>query len=141
MIRTLMDGWMKYRNHPEARIRKRFAAGVEKMPTLYAGAVWAGRCWFKDNPKIVEKMTNLLNDIYREFGLKARLAAPVLGRILIYFLRKEDKRLKQGKTYEPPTFYDASLKAVKPTVSVVGQDEPTTQPVALAPELQGELKQ
>jgi hypothetical protein len=141
MIRTLMDGWLKYKNHPDARMRKRFAIGVEKMPTLYAGAVWAGRFWFKDNPKIVEKMTNLLNDIYREFGLKAHLAAPVLGRILIYFLRKEDKRLKEGKTYEPPTIYDTSLKVVKPTVSAVRQEEPTPYPASLEPELQGDLKQ
>lgn len=114
MMRTLMDGWMKYKNHPEARIRKRFAIGVEKMPILCAGALWATRCWFKDSPRIVERMTDLLKDIRREFGLKSRLMAPIVGRIALFLLRKEEKRLAANVTYEPPTFYESSVKAVKP---------------------------
>jgi radical SAM superfamily enzyme YgiQ (UPF0313 family) len=142
MARTLMDGWMKYKNHPDARIRKRFAISVEKMPTLYAAAVWAGRCWFKDNPGIVAWMTGLLNDIHREFGLKSRLAAPILGRILIYFVSREDERLKRGKTYEPPTFYHTSVKSVRPTIRALHRERPATaNPTPLEPELQGNLKQ
>jgi hypothetical protein len=135
MIRTLMDGWLKFKNHPEARIRKRFAIEIEKMPTIYAAAVWAGRRWFRGNPKVADRMTSLLDDIHREYGLKARLAAPVLGTILTYFLHKEDKRLKQGKTYEPPTIYDTSLKKVTPSLSAAHHEEPPTQPASLAPEL------
>jgi len=114
MMRTLMDGWLKYKNHPEARIRRRFAIEVEKMPVLSAGALWAARRWFENNLRIVERMTGVLEDIYREFGLKSRLAAPIVGRIVLYFLRKEEKRLADNHTYEPPTFYETSAKAVRP---------------------------
>ena len=40
-MRTLMKGWIKHKNHPEPRVRRRFAAEVESMPVLYAGAAWA----------------------------------------------------------------------------------------------------
>jgi hypothetical protein len=49
------------------------------------------------------KITAILDDIYREFGLKSRLAAPVLGAILRFTLGREDRRLRRGWTYEPPT--------------------------------------
>jgi hypothetical protein len=113
MMRTLMNGWIKYKNHPEARIRKRFAKEVEEMPVLYSGALWATRRWFKDNSIIVERMKDVLEDIYREFGFKSRLAAPVVGRWILYLLRKEQKRLRTGLTYEPPTFYETSVQAVR----------------------------
>ena len=123
MMRTLMNGWMKNKNHPEARIRKRFTREVEKMPTLYAGGLWAGRCWFKENPRIVKKMTDILKDIHREFGLKSRIAAPIVGRCILYLLRREKKRLAAGHAYEPPTLYETSAKAVRPSGITVRQLE------------------
>jgi radical SAM superfamily enzyme YgiQ (UPF0313 family) len=114
MMRTLMNGWMKYKNHPEERIRRRFAKEMEEMPVIYSGALWATRRWFKDNSIIVERMEDVLEDIYREFGSKSRLAAPVVGRWILYRLRKEQKRLRVGLTYEPPTFYETSVQAVRP---------------------------
>jgi len=114
MMRTLMNGWMKYKNHPEARIRMRFAKEMEEMPLVYSGALWATRRWFKDNPIIVERMKDVLEDIYREFGLKSRLAAPIVGRWILNRLRKEQKRLGAGVTYEPPTYYETSVRAVQP---------------------------
>ena len=115
MMRTLMNGWMKYKNHPEARIRRRFAKEMEEMPIIYSGALWATRHWFKDNSIIVDRMKDVLQDVYREFGLKSRLAAPVVGRWILYRLRKEQKRLQAGLTYEPPTFYETSARAVRPS--------------------------
>jgi radical SAM superfamily enzyme YgiQ (UPF0313 family) len=115
MMRTLMNGWMKYKNHPEARIRKRFAKDVEDMPVLYSGALWATRRRFKDNSIFLERMKDVLEDIYREFGLKSRLAAPVVGRWILYCLHKEQERLEAGFTYEPPTFYETSAQAIRPS--------------------------
>jgi radical SAM superfamily enzyme YgiQ (UPF0313 family) len=115
MMRTLMNGWMKYKNHPEARIRRRLAKEIEEMPVIYSGALWATRRWFKDNSIIVEGMKDVLQDVYREFGLKSRLAAPVVGLWILYHLHKEQKRLQAGLTYEPPTFYETSARAVRLT--------------------------
>ena len=114
MMRTLMNGWTKYKFHPEPRIRERFAREVSRMPTLYAGAMWATRRWFKSNPLLAGHITNLLEDIDHEFGIKARLAAPLLGRIVLYLLLREEKRLSATYIYEPLTFYETSAKTVSP---------------------------
>jgi radical SAM superfamily enzyme YgiQ (UPF0313 family) len=116
MMRTLMNGWMKYKNYPEARVRKRYAMQTEKMPTLYAGAIWATRYWFKDNQRIVRNFTEVLRDVYREFGLKARITAPLVGLIVLYLLHKENKRLEDNPIYEPPTVYETYAKAVTPMI-------------------------
>jgi hypothetical protein len=42
----------------------------------------------------------------REFGLRSRLAAPVVGRFLLTTMRREARRIERGWTYEPPTFYE-----------------------------------
>ena len=120
IIRTTLKGWQKYRNHSERRIRERFAWEAQSMSTVYAGALWAARKWFKDNPPLAARLNDLLQDVCREFGLKARVSAPLIGRFLLWKIRREDKSLKAGWTYEPPTFYernfeDASL-AAKATV-------------------------
>lgn len=114
MMRTLMNGWTKYKFHPEPRIRERFAREVSRMPMLYAGALWAAQRWFKDKATVSERMNNVLEGIYREFGFKSRFAAPVVGRWILYCLRKEQRRLQNGVIYEPPTFYETSVKTVSP---------------------------
>jgi radical SAM superfamily enzyme YgiQ (UPF0313 family) len=114
MIPTLMNGWKKYKNHPEARIRKRYAIQTEKMPFTYAGAIWATRSWFTGDQRFQEKLGNLLKDIYLEFGFKSRLSAPIIGRIILHLLHKEQRRLRAGVAYEPPTFYETSAQAVRP---------------------------
>jgi radical SAM superfamily enzyme YgiQ (UPF0313 family) len=114
MISTLMNGWKKYKNHPEKRIRRRFESEVEKMPGLYAGALWAARHWFRENPRIAGKIADLLNSIYREFGLKCRFAAPAIGKIVLHFLHQETKRLQNGYVCEPLMFYETFPRAVTP---------------------------
>ena len=108
VVGTALSGWRKYRDHPERRIRERFAWEVEGLTTLFAGGLWAARKWYKDNPAIRAKMDEMLKDIYRAFGLKSRLSAAFLGRIIYRLLRREDRRLKAGWTYEPPTFYETN---------------------------------
>ena len=54
------------------------------------------------------KISRILKDLYREFGLKSRLAAPIMGRFLYSRLKREDRRLRSGWTYEPPTFRETN---------------------------------
>ena len=49
--------------------------------------------------------------IEREFGWKARLAARVVGPVVLATLWREERRLRRGRTYEPPTFYEANPAA------------------------------
>jgi hypothetical protein len=107
-----MNGWKKYKNHPEARIRKRFANEARSLPILFAGALWATRLWFRSKPSIAEKTKAFLQDIYDAFGMVSRLAAPAVGLIVLCSLAKENWRLDKGLTYEPPTFYQSSIRSV-----------------------------
>jgi len=106
IARTLLQGWRRYKNHPDARIRARFAHEARNLAITYAGALWATRRWFRCDRKLSEKISRILADVYREFGLKARLAGPLIGRYLSFTLKREDRRLRRGWTYEPPTFYE-----------------------------------
>ena len=78
---------------------------IENMVTLFSGGLWAARQWFKGNPTVVAKIDAMLQDIYREFGLKARILSIILGPMALLLLHREARRLAGGWKYEPPTFY------------------------------------
>ena len=112
LIRTLLTGWQKYRRHPDPRIRNRYLREVEPLRTTYAGAVWAMRRWYARNESMAGKMNRLLQDLYRTFGRRTRLIAPLVGRVLLVTMRREERRLARGWTYEPKTFYEKNPAAL-----------------------------
>ncbi len=57
-------------------------------------------------------MSALLKDLVQEFGRKSRLFGAVGGRYLYEKICDEQRRLAEGWTYEPPTFYDANDAAL-----------------------------
>jgi hypothetical protein len=119
IARTTLEGWRRYKNYWNKRIRDRYAYEARELWLKYAGALWAARKWFKNNTRLVEKITTVLNDIKKEFGFKARLAAPLAGRVILSKIRTEDKQLREGLTYEPPTYYEAN----KPMISLRPKEE------------------
>lgn len=104
--RTTLLGWQKHHNHPEARVRRRFKFEADGLGTVFAGAFWAGREFLADNAPLVKRLDDLLTQIKKQFGLKAKLAAPIIGRVILHRLRREAARLADGWTIEPPTFYE-----------------------------------
>jgi radical SAM superfamily enzyme YgiQ (UPF0313 family) len=111
--RVLLVGWQKYKHHPQARIRKRFAFEVEGLRTSYAGAVWAMRKRYRYDLKLFAELSVLLKDIYSEFGWKTRLMAPLVGRYLLATMQLEERRLSRGWTLEPDCFYEKNQAALK----------------------------
>ena len=91
MIRVLLNGWQMYQDDPRERIRKRIAWEVFPLRSTYAGAVWAMRKWFRNDPPLREKAERLLADINAAFGWKTRLVAP-LDRPLCLFFPEEGRR-------------------------------------------------
>jgi hypothetical protein len=78
------------------------------LPVRYAGVLWATRKAYEDSPKLRDEITGLLNETHELFGLRSRLAAPIVGRYLYKKLMDEQQRLSAGWTYEPPTFYECN---------------------------------
>ncbi|MGE0083641.1 MAG: radical SAM protein [Desulfococcaceae bacterium] len=112
LIRVLLTGWQKYKNHPDSRIRDRFAWEVEPLKTGYAGAVWAMEKWYWRDHPMREKIRSLRKDIYKEFGWKTRCIAPVFGTYLLIAMKREARRLEKGWTYEPRVFYEKNPAAL-----------------------------
>ena len=106
MARTVLAGWRRYKDHPDRRIRRRFAFQARELPVMFAGALWAAKRWLEPNPNLAARMSEVLTDIQREFGLRSRLAAPLAGTLIRMTLAYEEWRLSRGWTYEPPTILE-----------------------------------
>jgi radical SAM superfamily enzyme YgiQ (UPF0313 family) len=108
IVRTLLRGWQRYKDHPNPRIRARFAHEASNLPVNYAGALWAARQLYQDDPHRWRLISRVYDGLCAEFGDAARSAAPIVGRRLYRAMRCEERRLRHGWTYEPPTFYETN---------------------------------
>lgn len=104
LIATFLKGWKRYKDHPDRRIRSRFAWEVRPLRSTYTGAVWAMRKWYAGNETMKGKMDSLLRDLYRTFGWKTRMLAPLIGTYVLWSMKREERRLARGWTYEPETY-------------------------------------
>jgi hypothetical protein len=113
MCQTMYQGWQRYKDYPDPRVRERFAREMKKVSTAYNAALWVMEREFrKVNRGVSEQIERLRRDIEREFPVMARLAATVLGPVLLWSARREERRLAAGATYEPPTIIERSNWAV-----------------------------
>ncbi len=122
VVRTTLAGWKRYKNHPDPRIRRRFAQESSNLPTTYSPVIWAMKQTYRQDPAMRSKMSRLLRELHLEYGLKSRLAAALGGPYVLWRARQEEKRLAQGWTHEPPTFCERS----QPVVSLNAVDRPQT---------------
>jgi len=112
LIRVLLNGWHTYKNHPEKRIRDRVAREIKPLKTTYAGSVWAMRKWYAGDERIYQKMDSLLTELKNTFGIRTRILSPIIGRYALAKIKKEEKRLADGWTYEPPTCFEENQMAI-----------------------------
>jgi radical SAM superfamily enzyme YgiQ (UPF0313 family) len=108
IVRTTLAGWKRYKDHPDPRIRRRFAWEARALPTTYAAALAAMKRYYRRDPAMRAKMSDVLRGLSTEFGWKARLMGAIGGPYVLWKVRCEEKRLAAGWTYEPPTFYEVN---------------------------------
>jgi len=107
ICRTTLQGWKRYKNDPDPRIRKRFEWEVRSIKSTYGGLLWAMEKQLRRvNETVSMQIRALRRDLSREFGILSRLTAWLLGPVLLWTSRREEKRLAAGKTYEPRTFIE-----------------------------------
>ena len=107
IARTLLTGWKRYKDWPDARVRERFASEMHRLGGIYGSALWAMEKQFLNvNRDVSERIHKLRKEFSRESGIVARLMPAVLGPVLLWTTRREDRRLANGKTYEPPTILE-----------------------------------
>ena len=68
--------------------------------------------WFDRDRRRAEHLNLLLKDLYAAFGIKSRIVAPLAGRLLQLTMQREHRRLANGWTYEPNTFYEKNPAAL-----------------------------
>jgi hypothetical protein len=108
ILRTTLAGWKRYKHHPDPRIRRRLSGQIQEMASAYSAIAAAAKSYYRNNPAIHAKMAGLLEDLTREFGLKSRLFAALGGPYVLRKILREEKRLAQEWSYEPPVFYEAN---------------------------------
>ncbi len=104
---TIFQGWKRYHDHPDLRVRERIANDAAKLRTTYDAALWVMEKRLKrTNASVSARIRDLRRDVEHEFGTATRLLRTVVGPVLFWMSKREDKRLARGKTYEPKTFVD-----------------------------------
>jgi len=105
--RTLLAGWKRYKDWPDARVRERFTREMHKLNGVYSSALWAMERQFrKVDVRVSDQIGALREEFKLESGIVSRLMPAMLGPILLWSTRREEKRLARGKTYEPPTILE-----------------------------------
>jgi len=105
ICRTMLEGWKRYRDYPDPRVRERFAREMSKLRSGYNASLWGMERQFREVSETVSARIQALRaEVEKEFGISARLNARILGPLLLWTSRREARRLARGKTYEPPTF-------------------------------------
>jgi radical SAM superfamily enzyme YgiQ (UPF0313 family) len=128
MIRTMLDGWKRYKNNPDPCIRRRMAWEIKYLKTTYAAAVWAMKRWYRDDHRMHGMIGSLLSDIYKEFGWKTRIIAPLLGIYAHASIKREQQRLADGWTYEPSIFYEKNPRALELEALAKARSKPDSIP-------------
>jgi hypothetical protein len=107
MCQTMFLGWRRYKDYPDPRVRERFTREMKKVSSAYNAALWAmERDFRKVNRRVSEQIHFLRREIGKEFPVVARLTATLLGPVLLWTTRREEKWLASGGTYEPPTIVE-----------------------------------
>lgn len=107
ICRTMLQGWRRYRNYADPRVRERFAREMRKVSLGYSAALWVMEREFRRvNARVSRQIHEVRQEIGQEFGLLSRASAGLLGPFLWWTHRREERRLAAGKTYEPPTILE-----------------------------------
>jgi hypothetical protein len=107
ICRTTLEGWKRYKDYSDERVRRRFEWEVRSVKNAYSAVLWAMEKRLKrTNKAISDQVRALRGDIEREFGAWSRIWAALAGPILLWTARREEKRLAAGLTYEPPTIIE-----------------------------------
>ncbi len=107
ICQTMLQGWKRYKDYPDARVRERFAREMKKVGTAYNAALWAMEREFrKVNSEVSDRIGEVRHEVERECGTMARIVSSVLGPVLLWTTRREERRLARGVTYEPPTIVE-----------------------------------
>ncbi|HZQ68610.1 MAG TPA: B12-binding domain-containing radical SAM protein [Terriglobales bacterium] len=103
ICQTMLQGWKRYKDFPDMRVRERIQREMKKLGSAYNAALWVmEREFSKVNEKVSRDIHALRREVEKEFGIGSRVISNTLGPVLLWTTRREERRLAAGHKYEPP---------------------------------------
>jgi radical SAM superfamily enzyme YgiQ (UPF0313 family) len=107
MMRTMFNGWQRYRDDLDARVRDRWTAEGAKLKNGYGAALWAMERYLRDtNGPVSERIAALRRDIERQFGGLSAIIDRTVGPFLLWAARRDAVAFPMGRPLEPRMFVD-----------------------------------
>jgi hypothetical protein len=100
---TTLQGWKRYKHHPDARVRDRFKWEARGLRGAYGATLWAMEHRLKKtNAQVSQKVHALRQDMESEFGAFSKWVSRLAGPLMLWLEKREERRLAKGQVYEPP---------------------------------------
>ena len=108
ICRTTLEGWRRYKNDADPRVRARFAWEARALRGGYAAALWAMEKHLRrTNPGgRARRSASCARKSAASSACSAASMTGVLGPVPDWTARREARRLAAGETYEPPTIIE-----------------------------------
>ena len=106
-MHAMMTRWKRYRTDADPRVRARVAVAAAQLRTGYGAALWAMERYLRSTtPVVSERIRALREETEREFGLATAALNRVLGPVLLWTSRYDQRRHPDGRRREPRTFVE-----------------------------------
>ena len=109
IMRTMLEGWKRYGNDPDPRVRARLSSAAQQLRTGYGAALWAMEKYLRDSNEVASERARALRlQIERELGGLSKIVNNLVGPILLWSSRRDARRFPAGRPLEPRTFVERS---------------------------------
>ncbi len=107
MVRTMLDGWRRYKHDVDPRVRERYARDARQLKKGYGAALWAMEKYLRgSNERISNEIRTLRLQLERELGTLSKVVTRALGPALLLSARREARLFPAGRPLEPRTFVE-----------------------------------
>ena len=107
LVETMFNGWMRYKDDVDARVRRRVAHEAQQLRTGYAPLLWAIDAYLRRTAHpAAERVSAFRAQFERELGVVARTTGRLAGPVLHWAARRDAARYPLGRALEPATFVD-----------------------------------
>ncbi len=107
LMSTMFNGWRRYHDDPDPRVRARVAIEGRQLRNGYGAALWAMEHYLRrSNREMSDRIRVLRLELERELGGWSRIIDASVGPVLHWAARRDARRFPAGRPLEPPTFVD-----------------------------------
>jgi radical SAM superfamily enzyme YgiQ (UPF0313 family) len=107
LVETMFNGWLRYKDDADARVRRRVASEAQQLRTGYAPLLWAIDAYLRQTAHpAAARVSAFRQQFERELGVLARTTGRLAGPLLHWAARRDAARYPLGRALEPATFVD-----------------------------------